>query len=369
MASRAVDIASKVALVLLSPVIFFLLCEVVIRVLAPQIHGWEGEDPHGEDPVLERIIRPHASAAYIAPDDRRVEIHTNSRGFRGVREYGHKDGSTFRIVGLGDSFTNGSGVNDDETHLMVWEHTINRALAGAGKRVETVNLGVSTYGTIKERIFLERSGLTLQPDLITVGFLPNDLWDNIGWIQRHRAGTAPGAAAVKDDISPLSPLIGLVYQIKARSHFAVWLGKKIMSAPGVYRFAYRNRPDKFDYTSPANRDQVGEAYATVHQELGRIAELADSLGARAAVISIPLRYQMVAGLDDRGGDIRYLDGLLAQSCAQWGMEFVSLLDTLRSATGQAECYFPMDGHLNLRGQQVVGEYLSGWLRSREWFHQ
>ena len=353
---------------LVSPILFFLLCEGAIRLVAPQIHGWEGEDPHGEDPILERVFRPFASAAYIAPDNRRVEIHTNSNGFRGVREYGNKNDSTFRIVGLGDSFTNGSGVNDDETYLMVWERTINRLRADSGMRVETVNLGVDTYGTIKERIFLERNGAALQPDLITVGFLPNDLWDNIGWLERRRAGTAPTAAADKDDISPLSPLIGLVYKIKSRSHFAVWLGKKLMSAPGVYRFAYRNRPDKFDFTSPANREQVGEAYATVHEELGRIAELADSLGARAAVISIPLRYQMVAGLDNRRGDIRYLDGLLAQSCAQWGMEFIPLLDTLRSATSRAECYFPMDGHLNLRGQRVVGEYLAGWLRSRQCFN-
>jgi len=365
--SRWIDIGIKLGLLVLSPIFFFLLCEVSVRIFAPQIHGWDGPDPHGTDPVLERIFRPNVTSGYIAADGRRVIISTNSMGFRGQREYGEKDSMVFRIAGLGDSFTNGSGVNDDETYLMVMEANVNRGRDDRTLRVETINMAVDTYGTIKERIFLERYGLRMQPDLITVAFLPNDLWDNIGWLERQRRDKELKAEARRDDISPLSPLIGLVYQLKARSHFIVWLGKKLMAMPGVYRFAYRNRPDKFDYTSPDNRKQIGEAYAVVNDELGRIKHLADSIGARVALISIPLRYQMVTGMDDIKGDIRYLDKLLSGSAEKWGIEFVPLLDTLREAGSIQECYFPMDGHLNRDGHRVVGEYLANWLRSRAWF--
>ncbi len=253
---------------------------------------------------------------------------------------------------------------------MVLEEMVNGTAGDTARQVETINMAVATYGTIKERIFLELNGLDLQPDLITVGFLPNDLWDNVGWLERHRGGkTLKEAEARKHDISPFSPVIGIVYQLKARSHFANWLGKKLMSMPGVYRFAHRNRPDKFDYTNPANRDQISKAYATVHEELGRIALLADSIGAEVAVISIPLRYQMVTGLDNQNGDIRYLDRLLDASCRQWGIEFISLLDNLRTAGAKQECYFPMDGHLNRDGHKVVGKFLANWLSSKEWFRK
>jgi len=316
---------------------------------------------------LERIIRPNIVTGYIAPDGRKITISSNSLGFRGRREYGVKDSSVFRIARLGDSYTIGAGCNDDETYLMALEKHSNKLVNNSSQRVEIINMGVSTYGTIKERIFLERYGLQMQPDLITVGFLPNDLWDNIGWLERQKNDKSIKPEAPKDDISPLSSLIGIAYHLKARSHFTIWIGKKLMSMPGVYKFAYRNRPDKFDYTSPANRQQIADAYAVVHKEIGRMKHLADSIGAVTALISIPLRYQMVMGMDDRKGDIRYLDMLLLSSCEEWGIEFISLLDTLRTATAHHECYFPMDGHLNVVGHRVVGEYLGNWLTTKEWF--
>lgn len=358
---KVVDTTIKIVLVIISPICFFLLCEAAVRLLSPQIRGWIDEDPHTFDPVLQRVFRPNASGSYYAPDGRKVTINTNSLGFRGRREYGVKDSAIYRIAGLGDSFTNGSGMNDDETYLMVLERTANDMRRSDGRRIETINMGVDTYGTIKERMFLERYGLALQPDLITIGFMPNDLWDNIGYMKLQQEDKLVQAEAKKDQISPLSPVIGLIYQLKARSHFVLWLGKKVMSVPGVYRFAYRNRPDKFDFTNPENREQIEEAYATVHEELSRIAHLADSICAESALISIPLRYQMVTGLDDIKGDIRYLDKLLSASCEELGIEFISLIDTLRSANEEGECYFPMDGHLNRRGHQVVGEYLAHWL--------
>jgi hypothetical protein len=364
--SKLIDITVKILLVIISPIVFLGICELTIRIFAPQIHGWIGENPHGADPVLERVFRPNMSAGYIASNGRRISIHTNSMGFRGTREYDAKDSLVFRIAGLGDSFTQGAGVNDDETYLSIWEQLVN-ASAGGARRMEAVNMGVDTYGTIKERIFLERYGLAMQPDLITIGFLPNDLWDNMGWMERQQNINVTAGAERKDDIAPLSPLIGLVYKLKENSHFVIWLGKKLMSIPGVYKFAYHNRPDKFDFTNPSNQQVIGKAYALVDEELGRIANLADSISAKVAVISIPTRYQMVMGVDDENGDIRYLDNLLAASCRQRGIEFVPLLDTLRAANRIRECYFPMDGHLNLDGHRVVGEYLANWVKTKDFY--
>lgn len=144
-------------------------------------------------------------------------------------------------------------------------------------------------------------------------------------------------------------------------------GEKVMSVSGIYRFAYQNRPDKFDFTSKENQQQVSDAYQYVHSELGRIKQLADSINSRMVVISIPLRYQMVLDLDEVG-DIRYLDNLLSKSCDEMGLEFISLLDTLRVASQIEECYFPMDGHLNSIGNKVVGYFLGNWLMTKEWFN-
>ena len=286
--NRLSELAIILSLVILSPVIFFGICEVTVRIFSPQIRGWIDEDPHGKHPILERIFRPNKTASYYAPDGREVTINTNSDGFRGIKEYEVEDTSQFRIAGLGDSFTFGSGVNDGETYLQVMEQVLNSHTENLEHKAETINMGVDTYGTIKERIFLELFGLKYRPDLITVGFLPNDLWDNLGWVNRQLSDSTGQIEKEGDDISPLSSFIGLIYMLKSRSHFVFWLGKKVMSVSGVYRFAYKNRPDKFDFTSEENQTQVADAYQYVHGELGRIKQLADSIDSRVVVISIPL---------------------------------------------------------------------------------
>jgi len=215
-----------ILLVIISPVIFFGICELTVRVFSPQLRGWIDEDPHGKHPVLERIFRPNKTGSYYAPDGRVVTIHTNSNGFRGIIEYDLEDTSKFRILGLGDSFTVGSGVDDDETYLEVMEQVLNGNPENLGNQTETINMGVDTYGTIKERIYLELSGLSFNPDLITVGFLPNDLWDNLGWVNRHLSESTEPIMKEIDDISPLSSFVGWIYMLKSRSHFVMWLGKR-----------------------------------------------------------------------------------------------------------------------------------------------
>ena len=65
-------------------------------------------------------------------------LNTNADGFRGVREFAlKKDSAKTRILLLGDSFTFGEGVSDDETYAQV----LQRALPGA----EVINAGVHGY--------------------------------------------------------------------------------------------------------------------------------------------------------------------------------------------------------------------------------
>ncbi len=103
--------------------------------------------------------------------DNRV-LNTNSKGFRGKTDYapGPHPGK-LRIMVLGDSFTFGDGVSDDETYPAYLQRMIPDA--------EIINLGVRGYGHDQMLIQLQEEGFKLRPDVVILGFLTDDMERNL----------------------------------------------------------------------------------------------------------------------------------------------------------------------------------------------
>jgi len=105
----------------------------------------------------------------VAPNVRNMSVfqgkilNSNSRGFRGETEYlesppvGKK-----RIVVLGDSFTFGDEVSDNETYA----HYLETLLPDT----EVMNLGVGGYGHDQILLYLEEEGVKYHPDIVLLGF-------------------------------------------------------------------------------------------------------------------------------------------------------------------------------------------------------
>lgn len=102
----------------------------------------------------------------------RVVHRTNRLGFRGG-EFPPPAPGSFRIAFLGDSFTFGEGVEDDETYP---ERT-RRALSERRPRVDVValNLGVGGHDTGQSLALLDVFGLPLRPDALVLGYAMNDV--------------------------------------------------------------------------------------------------------------------------------------------------------------------------------------------------
>lgn len=100
------------------------------------------------------------------------DFTTNAQGFRGpVVEWAKPEG-TFRILAIGDSYTWGDGVGDDD----VWLRKLERDLAACGP-IEVINAGIVGRNTIGEADYLRDKGMRLNPDLILVGAEPGDAMD------------------------------------------------------------------------------------------------------------------------------------------------------------------------------------------------
>ena len=99
-------------------------------------------------------------------------LNSNSKGVRGRREHaGEKAPGTTRILVLGDSFTFGEDVGDDETY----SHHLEQLLPGT----EVINLGVHGYGHDQMLIYLREEGIRYRPDIVILGFLTGDMERNV----------------------------------------------------------------------------------------------------------------------------------------------------------------------------------------------
>jgi hypothetical protein len=93
-------------------------------------------------------------------------VSTNSRGFRGRREYQiPKPAGVRRVVVIGDSYTWGQAVEEDET--------IPARLEREG--VEAPNLGVISYGPGQMLLRLRQDGFSLEPDVVLCCLIGDDV--------------------------------------------------------------------------------------------------------------------------------------------------------------------------------------------------
>jgi hypothetical protein len=100
------------------------------------------------------------------------DFTTNSEGFRGPLVDWEKPEGTLRILAIGDSYTWGDGVGDED----VWLRKLETDLRTCGP-VEVINAGIVGRNTVGEADYLRDKGVRLHPDLVLLGAEPGDGMD------------------------------------------------------------------------------------------------------------------------------------------------------------------------------------------------
>ena len=113
---------------------------------------------------------------------------TNSTGFRGREYVREKPSNAFRIVAIGDSFTMGDGVDEDQAYPALLEKALNTSGPG---HYEVLNLGIAGFNVRHSLDRLHKIGLMFAPDLILYGFTINDL----DLLPGYRHTEVPGEAS------------------------------------------------------------------------------------------------------------------------------------------------------------------------------
>jgi hypothetical protein len=167
----------KYILVIVSIIITLLVCEFISNILFKNNTGifprYVTNAQYGDFRIRRNIPYAHY---WHKSSDGQWDFTINSQGFRDKREFDYqKPPGVIRVLVLGDSFTIGFEVNQEETYAAV----IERYLKQNDINAEVINAGMSGNSNAEELIFFEQEGWKYQPDIVVLGYYGNDLDDNI----------------------------------------------------------------------------------------------------------------------------------------------------------------------------------------------
>ena len=100
----------------------------------------------------------------------------NTLGLRDREHDRQRRPGTFRILALGDSYTEGFQFDLSRTWPGILEHRLNQR--GDSLRYEVINAGRSAMGTGTELLYYRRDGRRYDADLVLLLFVSNDFRDN-----------------------------------------------------------------------------------------------------------------------------------------------------------------------------------------------
>jgi hypothetical protein len=162
--------SKTLVLFLSSLLVTLLVLELIIRLFIPVRNV--GPSFTEYDPIYGKSHKKNFSCTRITPEFT-MQLTTNSLGFRGPEPRTFPSGG---IMFLGDSFTEGYGVNDGEEYPALVRREVERRKGS--NTIPVLNCGQGDIGNGRWVKFLRNEGDRFAPRLIFLQVMSNDFLDN-----------------------------------------------------------------------------------------------------------------------------------------------------------------------------------------------
>jgi lysophospholipase L1-like esterase len=273
-----------------------------------------------------------------------------------------KPAGTYRVLALGDSITEGPGVELAGTLVKLLERRLAAEMAGAGvARVEVINAGTGDYGTEQELIWLRERGAGFEPDLVLLNLYLND--------SRSFAPPSSFTAATNNYLATHSAFFtfwrsqvrqGLVAQGQAAADF------RFRYLPAWEAGEWRTDSRALTGLIQAADQDWGLAWydeelLRLEALLGQFMSLAEARGFALQLAIFPVNVQVEAEVDTPL-DLTGPQYELVHFARQQGLPVVDLLPALRAHHDEGLYYD--QAHLTPRGHEVAAEAIGRALMAR-----
>jgi hypothetical protein len=344
---------------------------------AEWVLGWQYQRIARSDRLTPGLTVPDPKLGWkLTPGWRGTHAHhdfnaaysINGIGFRGADIRFHPAGAR-KIAVVGDSFTFGTGVNDDEifTHL----------LDGRAPQSERVyNFAVPGFSTDQELLLIERDVLPVNPTtVIVVVYLFNDLFDNqlpaalqvrhqkpMFTLERGQLVLKPFAFGASDESAGGPTLLDMVYGNQPGGS-TMW--QRMEGRSHLFRVVRETLlPPRIDDASFDSRQTY--AFELFWALIARLQESCRAAGASFAIALMGGRtfVESPSGLSAQFQEA-FRSRLVAEAAAH-DVEVIDIAGSMRSRYAQSGSHWfhPNEGHLNTDGHRVVAEIVGTALASR-----
>lgn len=270
-----------------------------------------------------------------------VTYDINSHGLHGPEITKEKPASTFRILGIGDSFTFGQGVREQDTFLRRLDRSLN-ASPKVVRPVEVLNAGVLGYNTRDEVLYLEHQWVEYEPDLVLIAFYLNDAYSDFTFVNN---GRGLGIYYSPDGLAQQSYLVDLVqHAYRAR--------RVQQDLEDYYRGQYFSEARKWLDQS----DSLDVDWKVSQAALERAAELGQQHGFRVALIIFPEFYH----LDDRYPFFA-IHELVKAKATSLSMPVLDLMTVYQGLVDRDLWVHPSDHHPNEVAHKLAAEAIEPFL--------
>jgi lysophospholipase L1-like esterase len=295
-------------------------------------------------------------------------VHINSFGLRSPEVVVPKAAGTVRILLLGDSFTFGMRVRDEETFGRRLEEEL-RGKYGAAL-VEVVSAGVLSYCPLLEYLQYRHHLHVLEPDLVVLNFDMSDVQDHMAYSRDAVLGS--------DGV----PLFVTEPSLRSQAPSAMpkllmfeWLGRRIQGARGRVESTLQGIPfvrdqDRYLWALDGGGDWDAEARSAMAPILD-LSRLLEHDGIPLLLATYPQPWQVSADatpvppIRDQYGIGRNTVHLndrpfkkLADFASQYHVPFVNATSAFRQDATPATLFLGNDFHFTPRGHQLYADVLA-----------
>lgn len=365
--SRSRDVLRNLALSLFAVVLTLGLLEIGVRLFAPvplvATDLFLQVPPSVQARSARRTLMPGVSCRHVAGEFN-VAVRINAKGLRDVERPYAKPPGVIRVLAIGDSFTFGYGVKENERFTNLLQAWLN---AHGKRHYEVINAGVPSWGTEDELLFWREEGRKYHPDIVLLCFYRNDVHDNLerdlfamhgsALVDKARRSVAASRAGTvtRDPFNDQVLSVGTqqTAPVSAAPHPS-WLIQHSHLARMVRLALFRRSHQESD----APRERTRQAQQLTALLFDAFARETGSSGARFKLCLIPDKSDFT-----RRGTLGTFPLLQEWEARQPPGHVLDLLPVLSRDASPTDLYFQRDAHLNAHGHAVAAAALETFVRT------
>jgi len=283
-------------------------------------------------------------------DGEAVTVIQNSYGHRGAEHSSERAEGKYRVLVLGDSFTEGAHVAESDLFSAQLERLTHQ--------VEVLNAGVGGYGTVQQYLYFVSEGIRFKPHLLLLMFFENDLSDNC---LSYYAGFGPRPfARLRHDeveiVERLEPedFLRFTLPVPFRLTLSRYSYLYYFLNTYVYQRLFAHRMRELQQADLRRTVECGR-YQIVHRLIARMNDMMQAEGDAFALVLIPTREDV-----DRGYSAAQEP--IVKFCEEKTLKCLPLLSRfVRERNLGMRLYFDVDIHWTRVGHRIAAEEISDFL--------